>query len=170
MYIFFFFNDTATTEIYTLSLHDALPIWINRRVTHGRRIALCEVIGIVQCGWIRVGSGQYTYQCEVVKVHEITTNQRTNEQWENCYQHAIAQPYQALLADNGREELMSRAQTHAGKEDTNTDFTNHKVSTDGRIGHQVVLRTKPTDEQSHDKRASRQAKFERFRYSRNDDR
>src|SRR3712207_7100883 len=24
----FFFNDTATTEIYTLSLHDALPIWI----------------------------------------------------------------------------------------------------------------------------------------------
>src|SRR5215471_20440533 len=29
--VFFFFNDTATTEIYTLSLHDALPIcddWI----------------------------------------------------------------------------------------------------------------------------------------------
>src|SRR5947209_9581270 len=26
--IFFFFNDTATTEIYTLSLHDALPIWM----------------------------------------------------------------------------------------------------------------------------------------------
>src|SRR6267154_3901265 len=26
MLIFFFFNDTATTEIYTLSLHDALPI------------------------------------------------------------------------------------------------------------------------------------------------
>src|SRR4026207_2423484 len=27
----FFFNDTATTEIYTLSLHDALPIWISAR-------------------------------------------------------------------------------------------------------------------------------------------
>src|SRR5262245_64366487 len=27
---FFFFNDTATTEIYTLSLHDALPIWRRR--------------------------------------------------------------------------------------------------------------------------------------------
>src|SRR5947207_766679 len=25
--LYFFFNDTATTEIYTLSLHDALPIW-----------------------------------------------------------------------------------------------------------------------------------------------
>src|SRR5256885_10913379 len=28
---FFFFNDTATTEIYTLSLHDALPIYGARR-------------------------------------------------------------------------------------------------------------------------------------------
>ena len=26
LFFFFFFNDTATTEIYTLSLHDALPI------------------------------------------------------------------------------------------------------------------------------------------------
>src|SRR2546425_1143459 len=42
----FFFNDTATTEIYTLSLHDALPIWergrgperfaaLRRAVEHG---------------------------------------------------------------------------------------------------------------------------------------
>src|SRR2546429_5592767 len=29
MFFFFFFNDTATTEIYTLSLHDALPILIS---------------------------------------------------------------------------------------------------------------------------------------------
>src|SRR2546427_12171193 len=27
LFLFFFFNDTATTEIYTLSLHDALPIY-----------------------------------------------------------------------------------------------------------------------------------------------
>src|SRR5256884_8848089 len=27
LFFFFFFNDTATTEIYTLSLHDALPIF-----------------------------------------------------------------------------------------------------------------------------------------------
>src|SRR2546422_1922854 len=43
---FFFFNDTATTEIYTLSLHDALPISGRRRradraaLRHGRRIRL----------------------------------------------------------------------------------------------------------------------------------
>src|SRR5256885_15645597 len=35
--IFFFFNDTATTEIYTLSLHDALPIWCRRTWTRGGR-------------------------------------------------------------------------------------------------------------------------------------
>src|ERR1035441_2245302 len=34
-FFFFFFNDTATTEIYTLSLHDALPISIGRSVFHG---------------------------------------------------------------------------------------------------------------------------------------
>src|SRR2546428_11467661 len=28
LFLFFFFNDTATTEIYTLSLHDALPIYV----------------------------------------------------------------------------------------------------------------------------------------------
>ena len=31
---FFFFNDTATTEIYTLSLHDALPISLNLTNQH----------------------------------------------------------------------------------------------------------------------------------------
>src|SRR5256885_5606307 len=34
IFIFFFFNDTATTEIYTLSLHDALPICLEAE--HGR--------------------------------------------------------------------------------------------------------------------------------------
>src|SRR3989442_2809948 len=33
-FIFFFFNDTATTEIYTLSLHDALPICDAQAVAH----------------------------------------------------------------------------------------------------------------------------------------
>src|SRR3712207_9340760 len=31
-FFFFFFNDTATTEIYTLSLHDALPICVRARI------------------------------------------------------------------------------------------------------------------------------------------
>src|SRR3712207_9475614 len=32
--VFFFFNDTATTEIYTLSLHDALPIYQAASLRH----------------------------------------------------------------------------------------------------------------------------------------
>src|SRR2546427_10480889 len=40
---FFFFNDTATTEIYTLSLHDALPIF----AMGGREPASAEDHGLV---------------------------------------------------------------------------------------------------------------------------
>src|SRR2546429_4831139 len=38
---FFFFNDTATTEIYTLSLHDALPICTNK-ILYGVRCELYD--------------------------------------------------------------------------------------------------------------------------------
>ena len=39
--LFFFFNDTATTEIYTLSLHDALPIFIISRLARQLMCAKC---------------------------------------------------------------------------------------------------------------------------------
>src|SRR5206468_11359032 len=35
--IYFFFNDTATTEIYTLSLHDALPIYIRDEYNYPKK-------------------------------------------------------------------------------------------------------------------------------------
>src|SRR5437763_7041088 len=43
-FLFFFFNDPATTEIYTLSLHDALPILCadHFRVRHERRVRVAE--------------------------------------------------------------------------------------------------------------------------------
>src|SRR5258708_4715011 len=40
---FFFFNDTATTEIYTLSLHDALPIYISE--VQPRLVAELQTMG-----------------------------------------------------------------------------------------------------------------------------
>src|SRR3712207_7483671 len=44
--MFFFFNDTATTEIYTLSLHDALPISGFRQDHAGRQaVALAQGAG-----------------------------------------------------------------------------------------------------------------------------
>src|SRR5436309_6170234 len=44
---FFFFIDTATTEIYTLSLHDALPIWARQalQAPHGRNPPLLSRTG-----------------------------------------------------------------------------------------------------------------------------
>src|SRR3712207_9575695 len=72
---FFFFNDTATTEIYTLSLHDALPIcrltvgraeyqmadfdgelwsivWLSLRVS-GTAVLLACAVGIPLGAWLR---------------------------------------------------------------------------------------------------------------------
>src|SRR5215217_2948140 len=45
-FIFFFFNDTATTEIYTLSLHDALPIWAPARAPSSRLTAAAGPLGM----------------------------------------------------------------------------------------------------------------------------
>src|SRR3712207_7150311 len=45
----FFFNDTATTEIYTLSLHDALPISgdVEPALVHGGVVALAQQCAVV---------------------------------------------------------------------------------------------------------------------------
>src|SRR3712207_7438826 len=43
LFIFFFFNDTATTEIYTLSLHDALPIFLIERSETVFVVRLCII-------------------------------------------------------------------------------------------------------------------------------
>src|SRR5256885_59175 len=66
----FFFNDTATTEIYTLSLHDALPIWeaqptpkvtINLLEVNGLQVSFCDELRT----FISVGS-----RCGVRRVTE----------------------------------------------------------------------------------------------------
>src|SRR5258705_5526195 len=45
--LFFFFNDTATTEIYTLSLHDALPICVGVDVLqHERLVNLARLLPV----------------------------------------------------------------------------------------------------------------------------
>src|SRR5712664_5031946 len=48
-FCFFFFNDTATTEIYTLSLHDALPI---------QRAMACRSPASRACRWWRPTSAR----------------------------------------------------------------------------------------------------------------
>ena len=45
--VYFFFNDTATTEIYTLSLHDALPIYLSKCSTPQLTIKVEDLMTIV---------------------------------------------------------------------------------------------------------------------------
>src|SRR3989441_6648280 len=60
--IFFFFNDTATTEIYTLSLHDALPVTVEQ----GYQVA--REVGLALLATIRASVGSLDRIKRVVKV------------------------------------------------------------------------------------------------------
>src|SRR2546421_7230362 len=59
---FFFFNDTATTEIYTLSLHDALPISLPARLPYQitereRSLTVRLYGGASDINWMQYGEG-----------------------------------------------------------------------------------------------------------------
>src|SRR5256885_15260141 len=63
-YYFFFFNDTATTEIYTLSLHDALPICGSGR----------SAGGLIQCGMRSAECGiEVLGSCRTTRVEKLRT-------------------------------------------------------------------------------------------------
>src|SRR5206468_10619734 len=56
----FFFNDPATTEIYTLSLHDALPIYVRHRKDYATEWACRSPCG----GWARSRSEEHTSELQ----------------------------------------------------------------------------------------------------------
>src|SRR2546429_1393412 len=69
LFFFFFFNDTATTEIYTLSLHDALPIF-GQVVTGSRNDASFAVA-------LNCGIGSRFFECTRERVGETPRCPRT---------------------------------------------------------------------------------------------
>src|SRR5215203_6335854 len=95
---FFFFNDTPTTEIYTLSLHDALPIDVALAET-GQHLGCC-LIGH------SVGSGvaQWSHAGEVRHgvVHFISRDRRAVQV------HQAAHLYQRINCDVGAERSLHR--------------------------------------------------------------
>src|SRR2546430_17388607 len=65
--IFFFFNDTATTEIYTLSLHDALPISLRVpawRDDHAAALALLHDAPRSYFTWQNLRSEEHTSELQ----------------------------------------------------------------------------------------------------------
>src|SRR5256885_13091224 len=61
---FFFFNDTATTEIYTLSLHDALPIFAS--------LAAAAAALLLVVGWL-------TWRNAMMEANATSTSRRSEE-------------------------------------------------------------------------------------------
>src|SRR5256885_13190259 len=59
LFSFFFFNDTATTEIYTLSLHDALPI---SKKLHAFEKRIIFVLSLLQNAHVELEPGDLTVQ------------------------------------------------------------------------------------------------------------
>src|SRR2546425_4954229 len=60
---FFFFNDTATTEIYTLSLHDALPIY-ERAIREDVKTQAAEMLEAAGCTNVETRSEEHTSELQ----------------------------------------------------------------------------------------------------------
>src|SRR2546430_11571595 len=94
MFFFFFFNDTATTEIYTLSLHDALPISMIEQDEGGARLG--ELALVDREG--RIGPLDTVFYDTLLD--------------ENAASHvALGSAYDAAVGDEDRERL-SRSSIH----------------------------------------------------------
>src|SRR2546426_3365817 len=100
---FFFFNDTATTEIYTLSLHDALPICaLATSELTSEQVMQTELLRLVTAGSVDDGKstliGRLLYDSKQVFVDQLEhveeTSRRRGDEYVNL----------ALLTDGLRAE------------------------------------------------------------------
>src|SRR5438105_7084688 len=82
--LFFFFNETPTTPIYTLSLHDALPISPTARVLHCRRKLLGEPLAEFNAPLVEgIRSEEHTseLQSRVDLVCRLLLEKKKKSQW-----------------------------------------------------------------------------------------
>src|SRR5208283_4597733 len=92
---FFFFNDTATTEIYTLSLHDALPICTARNVAHHCKGRTDDADG----------SGGKSIQ-SICQIHRITGSSNNKNNYRNVEEAKI--DFHIFNERNGRARFEFR--------------------------------------------------------------
>src|SRR5258707_7816087 len=77
--VFFFFNDTATTEIYTLSLHDALPI-----SRDGSRARAPAAPSLHRPARLRCGTARTERYCRAMQRSEEHTSELQSRQYLVC--------------------------------------------------------------------------------------
>src|SRR5687767_15776921 len=85
---YFFFNDTATTEIYTLSLHDALPICTDANcaavnAAHKAGIVVCVASGNDDPGLVRSEEHTSELQSLAYLVCRLLLEKKNNKQFTN---------------------------------------------------------------------------------------
>src|SRR5437899_4477448 len=81
MLFFFFFNDTATTEIYTLSLHDALPIRAMSKSSSS--MATAQRYRRATCGPLSTRSEEHTSELQSLRhlVCRLLLEKKKNENY-----------------------------------------------------------------------------------------
>src|SRR6266571_5517561 len=110
-FFFFFFNDTATTEIYTLSLHDALPIHEplgNMIVDIGggtSEVAVISLGGVVALEAVRVGGFDMdaAIQAYVRREYGVAIGERTAEEIKVAIGSAFSSDDQYKAEVRGRD-------------------------------------------------------------------
>src|SRR5687767_15341021 len=97
--MFFFFNDTATTEIYTLSLHDALPI-----CEHRQRLGLQREQRLAKRGVGRVGAVAYHHQTGDGQPGELLAHVRQRSEEHTSELQSLAYLVCRLLLEKKKQQ------------------------------------------------------------------
>src|SRR5690349_24179105 len=99
----FFFTDTATTEIYTLSLHDALPIWLPSRVLRDQAPGHARSVGCrrqqdrkstrLNSSHVEISYAVFCLKKKKKKKVAIATHRRDNRSRTTSVRHPSANPF-----------------------------------------------------------------------------
>src|SRR3712207_9125897 len=104
--LFSFFNDTATTEIYTLSLHDALPISFYAKHFAGNRLGIINASSNKLNALLRIIDDQYV---DTVNMGELV---------EKAMPQILAEldPHSTYIPAKNLEEINRSEERRVGKE------------------------------------------------------
>ena len=124
VYVFFFFNDTATTEIYTLSLHDALPISVRQRPAfYTARFSLRQHPRFLYCPFLIAAAPRFLYCPFLVAATPplfIRSEEHTSE-----LQSLTNLVCRLLLEKKKKQNKKKQKQTHKTTEQNRTTDTHN---------------------------------------------